>query len=95
MEPQTTTESGNNGVGEGNASSLFSAACREQLCSALERIMLSCRGFAMRLAKIARDDPRRVVHSLKVGLALTLVSVLYYVAALFNRWGESTVYCGP
>uniref|UniRef100_A0A0D9W4T8 Uncharacterized protein n=1 Tax=Leersia perrieri TaxID=77586 RepID=A0A0D9W4T8_9ORYZ len=49
-------------------------------------------GFAGRLARIAADDPRRVVHSLKVGLALTLVSVLYYVTPLFKGFGVSTLW---
>jgi uncharacterized membrane protein YccC len=36
---------------------------------------------------MAREDPRRVAHSLKVGLALTLVSVVYYVTPLFDGLG--------
>ena len=72
------------------------ANCREQLRSALDRLISSSRGTAVgfvgKLAKIARDDPRRVAHSLKVGLALTLVSVLYYVTPLFNGWGDSVIW---
>ncbi|KAF8715540.1 hypothetical protein HU200_027198 [Digitaria exilis] len=61
------------------------ARCGAGLCS-------SVAGFGRKLGKIARDDPRRVAHSLKVGLALTLVSVLYYVRPLFNNWGLSTLW---
>ncbi|KAF8667399.1 hypothetical protein HU200_053082 [Digitaria exilis] len=85
-----TDSSSNNGVGDGG----FLAACRERrlwLCSAAERLRCAVVGFAGKLGKIARDDPRRVAHSLKVGLALTLVSVLYYTP-LFNGWGETTIW---
>lgn len=58
------------------------------------RLWLSAVGrFAdEKVARIARDDPRRVAHSFKVGLALTLVSVLYYVTPLFNGFGDSTMW---
>lgn len=83
MASPTTHSSNNNGVGDGNAG--FLAACRLWVrCTVV--------GFAGKLAKIARDDPRRVAHSIKVGLALTLVSVLYYVTPLFNGWGDSTIW---
>ncbi|XP_030927239.1 aluminum-activated malate transporter 8 [Quercus lobata] len=39
--------------------------------------------------KLGQDDPRRVMHSLKVGLALTLVSLLYYWRPLYNGFGVS------
>ncbi|KQJ82561.1 aluminum-activated malate transporter 1 [Brachypodium distachyon] len=55
---------------------------------------LGCRvaGFARKVGRIAREDPRRVAHSFKVGLALTLVSVLYYVTPLFKGFGVSTLW---
>ncbi|XP_039117184.1 aluminum-activated malate transporter 1-like [Dioscorea cayenensis subsp. rotundata] len=45
-----------------------------------------------KLKKIAEDDPRRVYHSFKVGLALTLVSIFYYVTPLFNGFGSSCMW---
>ncbi|MDV3193933.1 MAG: hypothetical protein Q8835_02615 [Sweet potato little leaf phytoplasma] len=42
--------------------------------------------------KLARDDPRRVVHALKVGLAITLVSLLYYFRPLYDGFGTSTMW---
>ncbi|CAN6228056.1 unnamed protein product [Urochloa humidicola] len=92
MESETESNN-NNGVGDGNDDAGgFLASCQERLCSVLERFRLSLHGFARKLAKIARDDPRRVAHSLKFGLALTLVSVFYYVTPLFNGWGDSTIW---
>ncbi|CAL5032211.1 unnamed protein product [Urochloa decumbens] len=90
---QMTENNNNNGVGESNTSLL--ASCWERLCSAtMDR--LNCpvvlTGFTEKMAKIARDDKRRVAHSLKFGLALTLVSVFYYVTPLFNGWGNSTIW---
>ncbi|XP_013597260.1 PREDICTED: aluminum-activated malate transporter 8-like [Brassica oleracea var. oleracea] len=39
--------------------------------------------------KFGKDDPRRIIHSIKVGLSLTLVSMLYYVRPLYNSFGVS------
>lgn len=42
--------------------------------------------------KMAKDDPRRLIHSLKVGLALTLVSLLYYLKPLYCNFGASAMW---
>ena len=42
--------------------------------------------------KTAQDDPRRVIHSLKVGLALTMVSTFYYYQPLYNSFGLSAMW---
>ncbi|XP_061955624.1 aluminum-activated malate transporter 8-like [Populus nigra] len=39
--------------------------------------------------KLGEDDPRRVIHSLKVGLALTFVSFFYYSRPLYDGFGVS------
>ncbi|XLS80076.1 hypothetical protein HN51_064301 [Arachis hypogaea] len=41
------------------------------------------------IRKIAKDDPRQVIHSLKVGLALTLVSLFYYLRPLYKSFGDA------
>lgn len=43
--------------------------------------------FLEGMKKIAKDDPRRIIHSLKVGLALTLVSLIYYWRPLYDGFG--------
>ncbi|KAK3015367.1 hypothetical protein RJ639_006803 [Escallonia herrerae] len=43
--------------------------------------------FVVVTKKLGQDDPRRVIHSLKVGLALSLVSLFYYFETLFNSFG--------
>ncbi|KAL9405348.1 hypothetical protein Peur_002320 [Populus x canadensis] len=47
-------------------------------------------GMARNIKKLGQEDPRRVVHSLKVGLALTLVSTLYL--GLFKNDGFDAIW---
>ncbi|KAL7096483.1 hypothetical protein ACP275_10G082500 [Erythranthe tilingii] len=42
-----------------------------------------------KIKKIGKDDPRRIVHSIKVGLALTLVSLFYYFRPLYDGFGQA------
>ncbi|KAK7330882.1 hypothetical protein VNO77_25088 [Canavalia gladiata] len=42
--------------------------------------------------KVGRDDPRRVIHAFKVGLALTLVSLLYLLEPLFKGIGQNCIW---
>nr|KYP39387.1 hypothetical protein KK1_039325 [Cajanus cajan] len=44
------------------------------------------------LKKVGKEDPRRVVHSLKVALAITVVSLFYYVKPLYNGFGSSAMW---
>lgn len=48
--------------------------------------------IAMRTKKLGQDDPRRITHSLKVGFALTLVSLFYYYQPLYNSFGASAMW---
>lgn len=48
--------------------------------------------FPMKLKKLGQDDPRRIVHSLKVGLAVLLVSLLYYCDPLYDGLGDSAMW---
>ncbi|XP_077234425.1 aluminum-activated malate transporter 2-like [Tasmannia lanceolata] len=42
--------------------------------------------------KIGEDDPRRIIHSFKVGLALSLVSLFYYFRPLYNDFGVAAMW---
>ncbi|KAK6147309.1 hypothetical protein DH2020_018221 [Rehmannia glutinosa] len=42
-----------------------------------------------KIKKIGEDDPRRIVHSIKVGIALTLVSLFYYFRPLYDGFGQA------
>ncbi|CAI9105762.1 OLC1v1004770C1 [Oldenlandia corymbosa var. corymbosa] len=48
--------------------------------------------FASLTKKIGQEDPRRVIHSLKVGFALTLVSLFYYFKPLYKNFGVSAMW---
>lgn len=48
--------------------------------------------IARQTKKVGEDDPRRIIHSLKVGLALTLVSLLYYFQPLYHSFGVSAMW---
>ncbi|KAH7680723.1 Aluminum-activated malate transporter protein [Dioscorea alata] len=45
-----------------------------------------------KVKKIGEDDPRRILHSFKVGLTLTLVCIFYYVTPLFDGFGSSAMW---
>ncbi|KAI5641815.1 hypothetical protein M9H77_00353 [Catharanthus roseus] len=42
--------------------------------------------------KVGRDDPRRIIHAIKVGLSLTLVSLLYLLEPLFKGIGQNAIW---
>ncbi|XP_062017893.1 aluminum-activated malate transporter 2-like isoform X1 [Rosa rugosa] len=48
--------------------------------------------FGLMLKKLGQDDPRRTVHSLKVALALTLVSMLFYFEPLYEGLGLAAMW---
>lgn len=43
--------------------------------------------FGQNVKKIGEEDPRKLVHSMKVGLAIALVSLFYYFEPLFDYEG--------
>ncbi|KAL5709112.1 hypothetical protein ACHQM5_019834 [Ranunculus cassubicifolius] len=49
-------------------------------------------GTACNVKKIGQDDPRRIVHSLKVGMALSLVSLFYYLRPVYKNFGDSAIW---
>ncbi|XP_038997129.1 aluminum-activated malate transporter 2-like [Hibiscus syriacus] len=44
--------------------------------------------IARKTKKLGQDDPRRMVHSLKVGLAVSLVSLFYYFDPIYDSFGQ-------
>ncbi|TQD90355.1 hypothetical protein C1H46_024090 [Malus baccata] len=56
--------------------------------------MITCKvsELAKMTKKLGQEDPRRIVHSFKVGLALTLVSLFYYYQPLYNNFGVSAMW---
>ncbi|KAH9316159.1 hypothetical protein KI387_024786, partial [Taxus chinensis] len=48
--------------------------------------------FMMKMYKLGRDDPRRIIHAIKVGLALSLVSLFYLMEPLFDGVGDNAIW---
>ena len=47
---------------------------------------------ARKAKKMGEDDPRRIIHSVKVGVGLTLVSLFYYLQPLYDVMGEEAIW---
>ncbi|EXC36056.1 Aluminum-activated malate transporter 2 [Morus notabilis] len=63
---------------------LFKALAEKMLGKVVE--------FSRKLKKLGQDDPRRIIHSLKVGLAITLVSLFYYFKPLYDGFGVNAIW---
>ncbi|KAL9673333.1 hypothetical protein QQ045_029589 [Rhodiola kirilowii] len=50
------------------------------------------KSLAKQAKKIAKDDHRKVTHSLKVGLALTFISSFYYFQPVYEGFGGSAIW---
>ncbi|XP_021888156.1 aluminum-activated malate transporter 10-like [Carica papaya] len=48
--------------------------------------------FLERAWEIGVDDPRKVIHCLKLGLALTLISFLYFMRPLYEGFGKNAMW---
>lgn len=48
--------------------------------------------FPGKIKKLGQGDPRRIVHSFKVGLAITLVSLFYYFDPVYVGFGSSAIW---
>ena len=68
-------------------------SCARRCLRALpKKLWAKATNFANQTKKLGQDDPRRVTHSLKVGLALTLVSMFFYVQALYDSFDVSAMW---
>ncbi|KAK9056116.1 hypothetical protein SSX86_027204 [Deinandra increscens subsp. villosa] len=61
---------------------------QEQVFKSLIRIG----GFLEKARNIATSDPRKVIHGVKVGMALSLVSLFYYMRPLYDGVGGNSMW---
>ena len=47
---------------------------------------------AKKAKKIGKEDPRTIIHSLKVAVALTLVSLFYYYQPFYDSFGANAMW---
>ncbi|KAI3723308.1 hypothetical protein L2E82_34794 [Cichorium intybus] len=48
--------------------------------------------FFKRIENLGKDDPRRIMHSFKVALAITLVSMVYYLRPFYKGMGDAGIW---
>ncbi|KAL0920574.1 hypothetical protein M5K25_009718 [Dendrobium thyrsiflorum] len=63
-----------------------------QLIDLLSLNMRSSSRFMKNAWKLGVDDPRKFIHCIKVGLALTLVSIFYYTRPLYQGVGGTAMW---
>ncbi|KAL1557582.1 aluminum-activated malate transporter 2-like [Salvia divinorum] len=57
-----------------------------------EKITSGIAGVGKEGRRLAKEDPRRVVHALKVGLAIAAISLLYYFDFFFDGFGVNAMW---
>lgn len=57
-----------------------------------ENVRAKVSKVANNVKKLGKDDPRRIMHSLKVGVSLSLVSIFYYYQPLYDNFGVSAMW---
>ncbi|KAK4492289.1 hypothetical protein RD792_003092 [Penstemon davidsonii] len=70
----------------------FSKRAWSWIKSLAEKIVCKVIGAAKNAKKAVKEDPRRIIHSLKVGLSITLVSLFYYFDFLYEGFGVSAMW---
>ncbi|GAV71133.1 ALMT domain-containing protein [Cephalotus follicularis] len=58
----------------------------------VEGILLKARRFLEKAWKLAVDEPSKVIHCVKVGVALSLVSLFYYMRPLYDGFGGNALW---
>ncbi|KAK6135593.1 hypothetical protein DH2020_030661 [Rehmannia glutinosa] len=58
----------------------------------VEKMKTFAKSVWMTISRVGQEDPCRVLHSLKVGFSLTLVSLLYLLEPLFKGIGQNAIW---
>ncbi|CAN4127148.1 unnamed protein product [Withania somnifera] len=58
----------------------------------LKNLILVFRRFFEKSWNIGKNDPRKVIHCVKVGIALSVVSLFYYMRPLYNGVGGTAMW---
>ncbi|KAH9316158.1 hypothetical protein KI387_024785 [Taxus chinensis] len=64
----------------------------EELGSYMKKFSQPLEMFGKKMYKLGRDDPRRIIHAIKVGLALSVVSLFYLMEPLFDGVGDNAIW---
>uniref|UniRef100_A0A6N2MK46 Aluminum-activated malate transporter n=1 Tax=Salix viminalis TaxID=40686 RepID=A0A6N2MK46_SALVM len=79
------------GCGRGEKTGFFTQGRRSLQALAVQFIVKMV-DLASSIKKLGQDDPRRVIHSLKVGLTITLVSIICYYQPLYSNFDETAIW---
>ncbi|KAF9665347.1 hypothetical protein SADUNF_Sadunf16G0113300 [Salix dunnii] len=79
------------GYGSGEKTGFFTRG-RRSLKALTVQFKVKMLDMASNIKKLGQDDPRRVIHSLKVGLAITLVSIICYYQPLYSNFDETAIW---
>eukprot|EP00253_Pinus_taeda_P010410 PITA_10410 len=63
-----------------------------RILQAFNRCKRSVLSVCTRIWQVGANDPRRVIHSIKVGLALSVVSLFYFVWPMFDTFAENAIW---
>lgn len=74
-----------------NNNKLLSRVC-ELFKSLQKKFCTKVFNIVEKAQEVAKGDPRRIIHSLKVGLALTFVSLFYYFQPLYDGLGVNAMW---
>lgn len=48
--------------------------------------------FVEKVWRMGADDPRKVINGVKLGVALSLVSLFYYTHPFYDKFGSNTMW---
>ncbi|KAF3790865.1 Aluminum-activated malate transporter 10 [Nymphaea thermarum] len=79
------------GVGGEQKAGIFACIFRGA-ASAKATVSTSMKTVWEKVLKLGRDDPRRICHAFKVGLALTIVTIFYFMRPLYVGMGGNAMW---
>lgn len=75
-----------------HSASKFGGVLRNYLKRFAQRVLKFLGSWWHTFRKVGEEDHRRVIHALKVGFALALVSQLYLIKPLYKRFDDGAIW---
>lgn len=63
-----------------------------RMCAVISGFCFKVSNFFKKAWQVGVNDPRKVIHCLKVGIALTIVSLFYYMKPLYDGLGGNAMW---
>lgn len=68
------------------------ASVMNRVCGCLGKTQNAITGVGKKAKNLGKEDPRRIVHAFKVGIAIAGVSLLYYLDFFFDGFGVNAMW---